>query len=65
MELSAISTRIGRARHLSFTESNRHEVVSLKKVIRIISHEINNSLGPISSLIGSERAVAPLRLSLW
>jgi two-component system, NtrC family, nitrogen regulation sensor histidine kinase NtrY len=38
-------------------EINRHEVVSLKKVIRIISHEINNSLGPISSLIGSAKMI--------
>jgi two-component system nitrogen regulation sensor histidine kinase NtrY len=38
-------------------EINRHEVVSLKKVIRIISHEINNSLGPISSLIGSAKVI--------
>jgi two-component system nitrogen regulation sensor histidine kinase NtrY len=38
-------------------EINRHEVVSLKKVIRIISHEINNSLGPISSLIGSAKLI--------
>jgi two-component system nitrogen regulation sensor histidine kinase NtrY len=38
-------------------EINRREVVSLKKVIRIISHEINNSLGPISSLIGSAKII--------
>jgi two-component system, NtrC family, nitrogen regulation sensor histidine kinase NtrY len=38
-------------------EINRHEVVTLKKVIRIISHEINNSLGPISSLIGSAKII--------
>ena len=38
-------------------EINRHEVVSLKTVIRIISHEINNSLGPISSLIGSAKMI--------
>jgi signal transduction histidine kinase len=38
-------------------EINRHEVVSLKKVIRIISHEINNSLGPISSLVGSAKII--------
>jgi two-component system, NtrC family, nitrogen regulation sensor histidine kinase NtrY len=38
-------------------EINRHEVISLKKVIRIISHEINNSLGPISSLIGSAKII--------
>jgi two-component system nitrogen regulation sensor histidine kinase NtrY len=38
-------------------EINRHEVITLKKVIRIISHEINNSLGPISSLIGSAKII--------
>jgi two-component system nitrogen regulation sensor histidine kinase NtrY len=38
-------------------EINRHEVVNLKKVIRIISHELNNSLGPISSLIGSAKII--------
>jgi signal transduction histidine kinase len=38
-------------------EINRHEVASLKTVIRIISHEINNSLGPISSLIGSAKMI--------
>jgi two-component system nitrogen regulation sensor histidine kinase NtrY len=38
-------------------EINRHEVASLKKVIRIISHEINNSLGPISSLVSSAKMV--------
>ena len=38
-------------------EINRHEVGGLKTVIRIISHEINNSLGPISSLVGSARII--------
>ncbi len=38
-------------------EINRHEVGSLKKVIRIISHEINNSLGPISSLANSAKLI--------
>ena len=38
-------------------EINRHEVASLKKVIRIISHEINNSLGPISSLVSSAKVI--------
>ena len=38
-------------------EINRHEVVSLKKVIRILSHEINNSLGPISSLVASAKII--------
>ena len=38
-------------------EIGRHEVGSLKKVIRIISHEINNSLGPISSLANSAKLI--------
>ena len=38
-------------------EINRHEVASLKKVIRIIGHEINNSLGPIASLASSAKAI--------
>ena len=38
-------------------EINRHEVASLKKVIRIISHEINNSLGPIASLVSSAKMI--------
>jgi len=38
-------------------EINRHEVVGLKTVIRIISHEINNSLGPISSLVSSAKVI--------
>ncbi len=38
-------------------EINRHEVASLKKVIRIIGHEINNSLGPIASLLSSTKMI--------
>src|SRR3954467_9633569 len=38
-------------------EINRHEVASLKKVIRIIGHEINNSLGPIASFVSSARTI--------
>jgi signal transduction histidine kinase len=38
-------------------ELDRHEVASLKKVIRIISHEINNSLGPIASLVSSAKMI--------
>lgn len=36
-------------------ELNRREVVIWKKVIRVISHELNNSLAPISSLAHSGR----------
>lgn len=34
-------------------ELNRQEVATWKKVIRIISHELNNSVAPISSLVHS------------
>ncbi|MEM8983250.1 MAG: ATP-binding protein [Pseudomonadota bacterium] len=36
-------------------ELNRQEVATWKKVIRLISHELNNSLAPISSLAHSGR----------
>jgi two-component system nitrogen regulation sensor histidine kinase NtrY len=36
----------------------RQEVATLKRVIRSISHEINNSLGPVISLVGSARVLA-------
>jgi two-component system nitrogen regulation sensor histidine kinase NtrY len=39
-------------------EIARQEIATLKKVIRIISHEINNSLGPVVSLVNSARLVA-------
>ncbi len=39
-------------------ELNRQEVSVWKKVIRVISHELNNSLGPISSLLHSGKIVA-------
>lgn len=39
-------------------ELNRQEVAIWKKVIRVISHELNNSLAPISSLAHSGRVVA-------
>jgi nitrogen fixation/metabolism regulation signal transduction histidine kinase len=41
-------------------ELARQEVVTWKKVIRVISHEINNSLGPIRSLSHSGRELARL-----
>jgi two-component system, NtrC family, nitrogen regulation sensor histidine kinase NtrY len=44
-------------RHLTF-EVSRREVEVLKRVIRIISHEMNNSLAPIASLIHSARVIA-------
>ena len=42
-------------------EVSRREVEVLKKVIRVISHELNNSLAPISSLINSARLIAKSR----
>jgi len=39
-------------------ELNRQEVATWKKVIRVISHELNNSLAPISSLAHSGQAIA-------
>ncbi|MEO1037752.1 MAG: HAMP domain-containing protein, partial [Pseudomonadota bacterium] len=38
-------------------ELNRQEVATWKKVIRLISHELNNSLAPISSLAHSGQRV--------
>ncbi|MCG8420586.1 MAG: ATP-binding protein [Proteobacteria bacterium] len=39
-------------------EVNRQEVEVWKKVIRVFSHELNNSLAPMASLIHSARLVA-------
>ena len=39
-------------------ELSRQEVQTWKKVIRVISHELNNSLAPISSLAHSGREIA-------
>lgn len=38
-------------------ELSRQEVAIWKKVIRVISHELNNSLAPVSSLLHSARVV--------
>jgi two-component system, NtrC family, nitrogen regulation sensor histidine kinase NtrY len=43
-------------RHLT-SEIRREEVRTWKKVIRVISHELNNSLAPIASLAHSGRGV--------
>jgi len=42
-------------------EVSRREVEVLKKVIRVISHELNNSLAPIASLVNSARLIAKNR----
>ncbi len=39
-------------------EIARQEVDVLKRVVRVISHEVNNSLAPISSLVHSARILA-------
>lgn len=44
-------------RHMT-REISRAEVASWKKVIRVISHELNNSLAPISSLAHSGKVLA-------
>jgi len=41
-------------------EIRRREVEMLKRVVRVISHEVNNSLAPISSLMHSARKLASL-----
>lgn len=38
-------------------ELNRQEVAVWKKVIRIISHELNNSVAPIASMVNSGRII--------
>ena len=42
-------------------ELSRQEVATWKKVIRVISHELNNSLAPIRSLAHSGRELAAER----
>ena len=44
-------------KHLT-QELNRQEVEVWKKMIRVMNHELNNSLAPISSLIHSARVIA-------
>lgn len=39
-------------------EVARHELELLKRVVRLISHEVNNALGPVSSLVYSARQIA-------
>lgn len=46
------------------SETNRNEVEIWMKLIRVLSHEMNNSLAPISSLVHSARLIAknPVKL---
>ena len=39
-------------------EIGRREVNVLKRVVRVISHEVNNSLAPVTSLVHSARVIA-------
>jgi two-component system nitrogen regulation sensor histidine kinase NtrY len=39
-------------------EISRREVEVLKRVVRLISHEVNNSLAPVTSLVHSARLIA-------
>jgi PAS domain S-box-containing protein len=47
-------------RHMT-RELRRQEVDVWKKMIRVISHELNNSLAPISSLVHTARVIAQQR----
>ena len=38
-------------------EVARHEIEMLKRVVRLISHEVNNALGPVSSMVHSARQI--------
>jgi signal transduction histidine kinase len=38
-------------------EVARHDIDVLKNVVRLISHEVNNSLAPVSSLVHSARSI--------
>lgn len=55
--LNGQSHRLYLIRHMT-REISRQEVASWKKVLRVISHELNNSLAPISSLAHSGRELA-------
>ena len=55
--LNASSHRLYLLKKLT-REIARKEVETWKKVIRVITHELNNSLAPISSLIGSAQKIA-------
>ncbi len=44
-------------KHLT-PEMNRQEVETWRRIIRVVSHELNNSLAPVSSLMHSARVLA-------
>ena len=55
-KLNAIPHRLVIVKRLT-RELRRQEVESWKKLIRLINHELNNSLAPISSLLHSTRTI--------
>ena len=55
-QLNATSHRLVIVKRLT-REMQRQEVASWKKLIRLINHELNNSLAPIRSLVHSARAI--------
>lgn len=38
-------------------EVSQHDIAVLKRVVRLLSHEVNNSLAPVSSLLHSARVI--------
>jgi PAS domain-containing protein len=62
--LSQRAVRLNRRRHtlillhLITGELDRQEAKAWKKVIRVICHELNNSLAPLSSLVHSAKTIA-------
>jgi two-component system nitrogen regulation sensor histidine kinase NtrY len=38
-------------------EVAQHDIAMLKRVVRLLSHEVNNSLAPVSSLLHSARVI--------
>ncbi|CAM2065428.1 Histidine kinase domain-containing protein [Sulfidibacter corallicola] len=55
--LNGIRHRLVMIKHLT-REMRRKEVQTWKKMIRLINHELNNSLAPLSSLLHSARLLA-------
>jgi two-component system nitrogen regulation sensor histidine kinase NtrY len=56
-ELESETHTLLMVKHLT-PELGRQEIEVWKKVIRIINHELNNSLAPISSMVHSARVIA-------
>jgi nitrogen fixation/metabolism regulation signal transduction histidine kinase len=57
LEQDGHSTTLVLVKHLT-REIRRQEVDVWKKLIRVLSHELNNSLAPITSLVHSARRIA-------